>query len=177
MLVAVLVLLPWPRLSGALLLLAVLELMLGLGGPLTGPASLLPENFDTSGRFRWHILLQATPKPSLAVAMHDGRPLRHSAEGTRGRDRPLQELAGKTVIAVFGGSSTYDVGLSEGETWVDRLEQALGERFAAINHGVPGYSTVEHLIQTAFYQVKFGTAPACAVYYVGWNDVQSAHIN
>ena len=177
LLIAVIVLAPWPRLSGVLVLLALLELMLGLGGPLNGPASLLPENFDTSGRFRWHALLQATPVPSLAVAMHDGKPLRHSAEGTRGRDRRPQELAAKTVIAVFGGSSTYDVGLGEGETWVDRLEQALGaDRFAAINHGVPGYSTVEHLIQTAFYQVKFGAPPSCAVYYVGWNDLQGAHM-
>ena len=177
LLLVVLAVLPWPRLSGALVLLAILELTLGLGGPLNGPASLLPENFDTSGRFRWHILLQATPVPSLAVAMHDGKPLRHSAEGTRGRDRTPQELSARTVIAVFGGSSTYDVGLSEGETWVDRLEQTLGpERFAAINHGVPGYSTVEHLIQTTFYQVKFGTAPHCAVYYVGWNDLQGAHM-
>jgi lysophospholipase L1-like esterase len=167
----------WPKLAGAVLLLSIFEFTMGALGHLAGGSSLLPENFDTSGRFRWHALLQATPRPSIDVAMHDGKRLRHSAEGTRGRDRQAGELAGKGVIAVFGGSSTYDVGLGEGETWVDRLEQILGPtQFATINHGVPGHSTVEHLIQTAFYQVKFGTVPRCAVYYVGWNDIKSAHI-
>jgi hypothetical protein len=41
---------------------------------------------------------------------------------------------------------------------------------------VPGYTTVEHLIQTAFYQTKFGKKPRCAIYYVGWNDLRNAHI-
>lgn len=174
---AVLLVRRWPKLAGALLLLGICEFTLGALGHLVGGTSLLPENFDTAGRFRWHILLQATPKPSLDIAMHEGKRLRHSAEGTRGRDRLAADLGGKTLIAVFGGSSTYDVALGEGETWVDQLEQKLGPaQFAAINHGVPGYSTVEHLIQTTFYQVKFGTAPSCAVYYVGWNDIQSAHI-
>ena len=50
------------------------------------------------------------------------------------------------------------------------------QRYAVINNGVPGYSTVEHVIQTAFYQDKFGRRPNCAIYYVGWNDIQNAHI-
>jgi lysophospholipase L1-like esterase len=41
---------------------------------------------------------------------------------------------------------------------------------------VPGYTTVEHLIQTAFYQTKFGMKPRCAIYYVGCNDLRNAHI-
>ena len=36
---------------------------------------------------------------------------------------------------------------------------------------------IENLIQTAFYQDKFGIAPACALYYVGWNDLRSAHFS
>ena len=50
------------------------------------------------------------------------------------------------------------------------------DAFAVINHGVPGYTTVEHLIQTAFYQTKFGVPPRCAIYYVGWNDLRNAYI-
>ena len=41
---------------------------------------------------------------------------------------------------------------------------------------MPGYTTVEHLIQTEFYQTKFGKTPRCAIYYVGWNDLRNAHI-
>ncbi len=39
-----------------------------------------------------------------------------------------------------------------------------------INHGVSGYTTSEHVIQTAFYQDSFGVPANCAVYYIGWND-------
>ena len=41
---------------------------------------------------------------------------------------------------------------------------------------MPGYTTAEHAIQTAFYQTKFGKPPACALYFVGWNDLRNAHI-
>ena len=41
---------------------------------------------------------------------------------------------------------------------------------------MPGYTTAEHVLQTAFYPEKFGKAPRCAVYYVGWNDLRNAHI-
>jgi hypothetical protein len=79
---------------------------------------------------------------------------------------------------VFGGSATYDIAVGDDDTWSSRLEQALGPRdFAVINHGVPGYSTVEHVVQTAFYADSFGTKPTCALYYIGWNDIRSAHVN
>ena len=81
------------------------------------------------------------------------------------------------MVAVFGGSTTYDIGVSDNETWAHQLELKLGAgNFAVLNHGVPGYSTVEHVIQTAFYEDAFGVTPRCALYYVGWNDVRDTHI-
>jgi hypothetical protein len=101
----------------------------------------------------------------------------HNALGRRGRERTPQSLEGKATIALIGGSTTYDVAASEGETWGDRLEEMLGaDRFAVINHGVPGYSTVENVIQTAFYERTHGVSPRCAVYFVGWNDIRSSHV-
>jgi hypothetical protein len=102
--------------------------------------------------------------------------IHHTSQGTRGREPTGRELSDRTIVAAFGGSSTYDIALSDGETWADRLEQALGDRFLVINHGVPGYSTVEHVIQTAYYEDTFGKRPRCALYYVGWNDIRNAHI-
>ena len=167
---AALVLLRWAKLSLALLLLAAIDLGLGIATPL------LPANTSDAVRFTWHALLQVVPLPSLDLVTSNGVRLHHTSQGTRGREPTQAELDQRTIIAVFGGSSTYDVALSEGETWPDRLEQALGERFLVINHGVPGYSTVEHAVQTAFYQDKFGKKPRCALYYVGWNDIRNAHI-
>jgi lysophospholipase L1-like esterase len=62
-----------------------------------------------------------------------------------------------------------------GQTWSDDLEQQLGRGYAVINHGAPGYSTVENLLQTLFYLDTYGVRPHCAV-YLGWNDVRNAHL-
>lgn len=172
---------PWPRAAAVLLALAAIDLALGAGSlamEKTGLAfnSIMPGNLNVDQRFEWHPLLQAVPIPSISVDVVGNR-TSHSSAGTRGRDYSAEELARKSVVAVFGGSATYDIAVGDDDTWAHRLEQALGENdFAVINHGVPGYSTVEHLVQTAFYADAFGTKPTCALYYIGWNDIRSAHI-
>ena len=170
----------WPPFAGALLVLALVDFAWGVGSWALQPAgspSLLPAAVAEPERFQWHALLQAVPIPSLEITSPTGLSIRHSSEGTRGRDPAPGSLEGRTVVATFGGSTTYDIGAGEGDTWSDRLAEALGrDRAFVVNHGVPGYSTVEHLIQTAFYQVKFGKLPRCAIYYVGWNDLRNAHI-
>jgi lysophospholipase L1-like esterase len=67
------------------------------------------------------------------------------------------------------------MGVPNGQTWSDDLEQQLGRGYAVINHGVPGYSSVEHLVQTLFYLDTYGVRPHCAV-YLGWNDILNAHV-
>lgn len=171
----------WPRLAALVLALAMVDFGLGVGSLLLSRAgyavSVMPDNFYPGGGFQWHPLLQATPEPSLKGG-YDGLRLTHSAAGTRGREYSREELAGKGVVAAIGGSTTYDLGVSDADTWTARLEQQLGnDRFAVINHGVLGYTSVEHIVQTAFYLDAFGVAPRCAVYYVGWNDLRNAHID
>lgn len=172
----------WPRLAALPLALATVELGLGLGSLAlveTGvaSASLLPGRYSDPPRFEWHPLLQAVPIPSISRSVVHLR-VSHSADRTRGRDYTGEELMTRTVIAAFGGSTTYDVSVSDDETWPSRLEAELGdESFAVINRGVPGYTTAEHLVQTAFYQTTFGVRPHCAVYYVGWNDLRNAHLS
>ncbi len=170
LLLAALLLLRWTKVAMALVALAAIELGLGIA------TRLLPDNVSDPQRFAWHVLLQAVPIPSLDLVSSNGVHIHHTSQGTRGREPTERELSERTIIATFGGSSTYDIALSDGETWADRLEQALGDRFLVINHGVPGYSTAEHVIQTAFYEDTFGKRPRCALYYVGWNDIRNAHI-
>ena len=66
--------------------------------------------------------------------------------------------------------------VSQGSTWVEKLNQDLGNSYKLFNLGVPGYSTGDHVIQTAFYGDINGIYPSCAVYYVGWNDIRNSHI-
>jgi lysophospholipase L1-like esterase len=185
LLALVVALLRWPWLAGVVLALAAFELAGGAGlfalhRAGYAAASLMPPTQSEPQRFQWHALLQAVPIPSLALTSRTGLAIRHTAEGTRGKD-PTGNLERRNVVATFGGSATYDIGAGEGDSWSDRLAEALDqgsdkERFFIVNHGVPGYSTVEHLIQTALYQTKFGKLPRCAIYYVGWNDLRNAHI-
>lgn len=181
----VMALLRWPRLAGVILVLAAFELgwgagLLALKDAGLASSSLMPPIKFEPQRFQWHPLLQAVPIPSLRITSSTGLAVQHTSQGTRGKD-PVGSLDGRIVVATVGGSTTYDVGAGEGDTWSDRLGEALDQgddknRFFIVNHGVPGYTTVEHLIQTALYQDKFGKKPRCALYYVGWNDLRNAHI-
>jgi lysophospholipase L1-like esterase len=170
-----------PRLAAVALSLAALEIGLGFGSAvlykyrLAGSATLFPRNY-TRPAHGWHPLLQVLPLP-MAPDQADKARVFINAERLRGRQRSATELKGKVVIALFGGSTTLDFVSPEGQTWPDQLERLLGpDRYAVINRGVSGYTTAEHLLQTAFYQRSFGVEPACAVYYIGWNDLRNAHI-
>ena len=180
LLALVLVLARWPLLSGVLLVLACVEFAWGLGSWAMAPPgspSLLPPARAEPARFLWHPLLQAVPAPGLAFTSATGLAIRHSSQGTRGRDPDPARLAASGVVATFGGSATYDIGNGEGDTWPERLDAALrGDGLVVVNHGVPGYTTAEHVLQTAFYPEKFGKLPRCAVYFVGWNDLRNSHI-
>jgi hypothetical protein len=171
----------WPRTSACLLILAMIELSWGMGTFILdsgdGRTRLLPDNTYTGGRFQWHPLLQAVPVPGLKIESPRSPAINHTSEGTRGLEPAPGSLDGRVVVAAYGGSTTYDIAVSDQDTWAARLAVALDERlYSVINNGVPGYSTVEHVIQTAFYQDKFGRRPSCAIYYVGWNDLQNAYI-
>ncbi len=162
----------WPGMAGVLLAVALIDLCWGIASP-----SLLPPARAEPQRFAWHPLLQAVPVPSLQIVSPTGLAISHTSQGTRGREPAPGALDGRVVVATSGGSTGYDIGVGEGDTWSDRLVDGLGrDRYFVINNGVPGYTTVEHLLQTAFYQRKFDRDPACAIYYVGWNDLRNAHI-
>lgn len=168
-----LLLVPWPRIAVVVLSLATLEAALGLGTAYLYKVRLLdqtvfPGEEEGAHRFRWHPLLQGVPIPSNGDD--------HNALGQRGPERTPQSLKDKTTIALFGGSTTYDINSDTGETWADRLQEILGSGVAILNHGVPGYSTAEHVIQTAFYERSHGVPPRCSIYYIGWNDLRNSNV-
>lgn len=163
------------KISLFLIVFAFTELTLGAASAYLakkgfGMSALPPDVIDR--RFDYHPLLQGVPTPSFRTMGKHGE-VRHNSFGARG-----QEIGGSPTkkIFVYGGSSTYDIGLGEGDTWVEQLNSLLGGGIAVVNFGVPGYSTVEHIVQTAFYGDINDEPPACAVYYIGWNDARSAYI-
>ena len=170
----------------SLVLLSLCILEFGLAGATEvlkqqgWSASLLPVDVADEQRFVYHPLLQKVPKPGFggghgARASHRHTLVKHNSDGFRGEEvRALKE--GTKLVFAYGGSSTYDVAVDQGKTWVEELERRLGSDYTVLNFGVPGYSSQEHVIQTAFYEDFHGIRPRCALYYVGWNDIRNAHI-
>ena len=135
---------------------------------------LWPENIKISSSvnaFKFHPLLGGIPNETYAPR---GLSIHHNHSNMRGEEIALRK--DQVLINVYGGSSTYDLGVPDGESWVEQVEKRLGSHYVLANFGVPGYSTVEHIIQTALYEDKLGRLPRCAVYYVGWNDIRNAHL-
>jgi hypothetical protein len=193
------------KLSYAILIWCTIELGLGLGSDILGiNPSLFPENVTTTENvnealaFIYHPLLQFVPRPNwqythrinfrsfydqakafgIDVASLQGQVLTfvHNSVGARGKELTKDDLS-KDLIFVYGGSSAYDQRVTQGETWPEDLQSDLNNKYTVVNFGIVGHTTVENLIQTAFYQDVLKKKPVCAIYYEGWNDaVNNAHI-
>ena len=179
-----------PRLAWLLIALSFVDFSLGMSTSVAShqgylKRSMLPID-NTKHQFSYHPLLQARPTPNYfgvkpsagqsGLAQPARVEIHHDSYGLRGIERDKDRLKQQIVIAAVGGSTTYDLGVTDGRTWPDVLERELGNEYAVLNYGVPGYTTAEHLIQTLFYLEPYGITPRCAVYYIGWNDVANAHL-
>jgi len=170
---------PRPRLAVVLVSLATTEAGLGIGSLALYKYRLIPSpGLMPLDRyvfhFAWHPLLQAVPVPTTAAEKARNMPL-INADRLRGPEITADGLRGKIVVALFGGSTTFD-DHPAGHSWPERLRALLGDKYAVINRGMGGYTTAEHVIQTAFYERTKGVTPTCSVYYVGWNDLRSANV-
>lgn len=132
---------------------------------------------DKKPTFERHSLLQVSPKPNVQFEYGSARvKIQHNNLGLRGFNLNKRDFLTRQVIVFHGGSTTYDEGTDQGYTWTEQLQQLIGNKYLVINAGVPGYSTVEHLIQANFYDKWFGSKPFCSIYYVGWNDIRNYDI-
>jgi hypothetical protein len=126
-------------------------------------------------KFNYHPLLQSVPVPNFRG--DNGRlAIVHNSLGMRDTGNPISPLKREGLIFVFGGSTTYDTTVTQGRTWVETLNKNIGSEYKLFNFGSPGYSTAEHVLQTAFYGDINGVYPSCAIYYIGWNDIRSANV-
>jgi lysophospholipase L1-like esterase len=121
------------------------------------------------------LLTRFEPHPLLVGVPHPGTygPVTHDEDHHR-RTWNEGKSPNPTLIAALGGSTTYDIGNADDATWPSDLSKLLGKDYAVENLGVPGYSSLENLIQSLF--AFRDRRPACAIYYVGWNDLHTAHV-
>jgi len=125
------------------------------------------------GLFERHPYLVGVGRPRVGRTRGNVT-ITHNAYGWRGPELVAVKPPGVTRVLAIGGSSTYGVGVSDHDTWPYLLGNELGPAYEVINLGVPGYSTVENLIQTAFWASDL--SPDVAIYLVGWNDLQSMFV-
>jgi len=119
--------------------------------------------------FVFHPLLQRAPRPGYSDEKYT-----HTLAGTRAVESGRESCAPNSSIALVGGSSTYGFPLAQGQTWADFVQGKLCKKHRVLNYGVPGFTTAEHVIQTALYLPARGIK--CAVYFVGWNDLRNSFI-
>lgn len=118
--------------------------------------------------FTLHPLLKKSPRPDYRDETYS-----HTSVGTRVVEPRDESCPLHSEIALVGGSSTYGSVLAQGSTWPDFLQRKLCT-FRVWNYGVPGFTTAEHIIQTAMHLPARNIQ--CAVYFVGWNDLRSSFL-
>lgn len=169
-----------PKISWAVLALLFIEFSLAFVPYFAGKVgiklsdTLLPA--ATNSRFEYHPILQGVPKPNYESILPDGGTLTHTSFGTRGPQPADDLLANGIIINAYGGSTTYDVAVSDEDSWPNQLSTLLGSNVAVINRGVPAFTSADNLLQTTFYDQVNGRTPTCSIYYEGWNDARNAHI-
>ena len=169
-----------PKLSWTFIGLLFIEFSLAFVPYFAGKVGLkLSDNLlpaATNSRFEYHPILQGVPEPNYSSILPDGGTLTHTSFGTRGPQPSDEVLKSGTLINAYGGSTTYDVAVSDDQSWPHQLNIQLGSNVGVINRGVPAYTSADNLLQTSFYDQVNGRTPTCSIYYEGWNDARNAHI-
>ena len=128
----------------------------------------------TSGAFVFHPSLGAVPKPGFRRIDGPGLITSHNSWGSRGAEPGERWKKAAKRIIVVGGSTTYDLTVSDKDTWVLRLDEHLGDGVVVVNFGVPGHSTAEHVVLTSLVLSQY--QPDVVLFYVGANDVRNSHL-
>lgn len=159
----------------ALLLTEAGMRLAGLGSPVDGTDVM--QSYSPADIFRQH----ADPEVGIGLKPgYSGRQLYHRAtDGTlvheavtnvteEGYRRESTRTEGKLLLAV-GDSTTFGVGVSDGESWPAALEETLDPSWRVRNAGVPGRNTAQEI---AWLRTLGGTsAPSVVILAFYLNDL------
>ena len=120
------------RVSYLLTLWVVIEISLAIVSKVLSnhgyASNVSPENKPISepARFIYHPLLMGIPTPDFKSKNLENKGVRimHNSYGLRGKDLSVKDLD-RTLVFVYGGSTTYDIGVNQGKTWPEELEKNL----------------------------------------------------
>lgn len=148
----------------------------------TGVLPLTDKGGPNSGIFQPHPYLVGVPRPG-AVVRRGQLAATIDSLGFRGRHFSPPRSDSTLRVLAIGGSTTFGVGIDDRDTWPWQLETVLDSALAhagsqyhdaeVINFGVPGYTTVESLIQFVLHGVHL--KPDVVVLFHGLNDARNGH--
>lgn len=130
-------------------------------------------NRSARGMSQQHPYFGACLAPNVSDERNGVR-ISHNSFRCRGPEFERPNPGKRIRIATLGGSTTYCVGVSDGQTWQDYLRKELGDRYEIVNMASPAATSTETLIQAAllFSDVK----PDIATFHLGWNDARVQHV-
>jgi lysophospholipase L1-like esterase len=160
------------RLVYILFILGLIEFAAVFGFFLSTGNWLFREAYNyNAGLFEPHPYLIGVPKKNVQMANY-GIVYTHNSSGFRGNEFKVKS-AKKRIIAI-GGSTTYGVGVGDRQTWPFYLDSLLNDKYEVLNFGIPGHSTVENIILSAFYLSEYN--PDILIIQTGLNDLQSLNV-
>lgn len=129
-------------LTGVLLAFLVLEVVLRVWDPVPEVGSPLYGFHQSDAYLGWR------GRPNIRLRYH--RPefdtlVELDAEGWRRPDPPRPAGAARRIL-VLGDSFTWGWGVSQGETFTDRLQAHLAPAVAIVNRGVNGFGTAQEYL-------------------------------
>lgn len=114
------------------------------------------------------------PRKEQNVKGGNGAYLHINSKGYRGRDFEVVKPKGMVRIIFYGGSSVFDINVSEGKDWPHRVEDILKSRgfsnIEVINAGTPSHASFDSLGRLFAEGHIF--SPDYVVLYNAWNDIK-----
>jgi lysophospholipase L1-like esterase len=122
--------------------------------------------------FKAHPYLVGVNRENVELTLN-GVKFSHNSKGFRNAEWGKKTPA-KMRIAAIGGSTTYGVGVNDWETWPYYLDSLMGEEVEVLNLGIPGHSTVEHLVFAVLWLKEIEAD--VVILHTGLNDLRNANI-
>lgn len=123
--------------------------------------------------FEDHPYLSGIPKKNFRYVNAKGLAVTTEQHGFRiTRKNDYEENA--INIICLGGSSTFGTRVGDEESWPYKLQENLGNGYNVFNMGVPGYTSLEAIIQLVTLVPELN--PHVIIIYEGWNDIRNYHV-
>ena len=125
--------------------------------------------------FKEHPYLVGVPKSNFELSNASGDIKITTDEQGNRRSYPdnMQHSKDALNIVCLGGSTTFSTGVNDDESWPYLLQEKLGSSYKVANLGVPGYTTLEAIIQLTTVVPELN--PDIVILYLGWNDLKNYH--